>query len=330
MGTGYVSSCLDMVIATGARRVYIWQWKNINNSPKEISIDTSWMPLWKDRAGPHPPNRSYTAIYSGCIAYALHRKDDTFILLRDIGTDRLVKEWALGKRWEIAALRSSRNGRFIALHIPEVYRLVVKDHGRTDEGRHRLGVIDGESQQIELVSTIYHHSVTLPRINAVAVSEDGNYLVAVGTNSGGFIHLADVTKETVLWEKVPRGQDVPIGQWTVNFNDVCFSPDNKYIYVAGNVGLLCFDLSSGKIVSQWLIPGRCIGVAASPDGRLVAGGGGGNGLVFVYQANTGRELLKLDTGQFTIYGLAFSPDSKMLATAGVMNTNVKIFSGGKG
>jgi WD40 repeat protein len=89
--------------------------------------------------------------------------------------------------------------------------------------------------------------------------------------------------------------------------------------------LLCFDLSSGKIVSQWLIPGRCIGVAASPDGQLVAGGGGGNGLVFVYQASTGRELLKLDTGQFTIYGLAFSPDSKLLATSGVKNTNVKIW-----
>jgi WD40 repeat protein len=209
--------------------------------------------------------------------------------------------------------------------LDENYTYVSQDEHRSDGGRLRLGVIGTQPDKIQWVTTIRKKELFLPEVWHAAVSEDGKYLVAVGTNNGGFIHLADVTQKKVLWEKVPMGAEVPDGDWTVNFNDVCFSPDSKYVYVGGNCGLFCFDVATGKILSQWEVPGRCMSVAVSPDGKLVAGGGGGTGFVYVYHTKTGQLLRRLQTGQFTIYGLAFSPDSTLLATSGVMNTDVKIW-----
>jgi WD40 repeat protein len=161
--------------------------------------------------------------------------------------------------------------------------------------------------------------------NTVSACLNVNPAKFAGVSDGGFIHVVDVARQEVMWQKVPHGSEVPDGPWTVGFNDACFSPDSELIYVAGNVGLFCFDVQTGRILSQWPVAGRCIGVAASPDGRLVAGGAGGNGLVYIFDARTGSLRRTIGTGQHTIYGLTFSPDSTLLATSGVMRTGVKIW-----
>jgi WD40 repeat protein len=232
-------------------------------------------------------------------------------------------------------LRSSRNGKFLVIPLRENHDFVLNDKyespghrrkgSREDYGSYRLGIVREGSDEIQWVTTIRQKVRFLPKVSQSAVSEDGKYLAAVGTSNGGFIHLADVAQKKVLWEKVPRGEEVPLSNWTVNFSDVCFSPDSKYVYVAANVGLLCFDLPTGKILSQWRMTGLCTVVDVSPDGRLVAGSGEGSVLVYVFHAKTGKVLLKLHTGQLSVCGLTFSPDSTLLATSGVRHTNVKIW-----
>ena len=70
-------------------------------------------------------------------------------------------------------------------------------------------------------------------------------------------------------------------------------------------------------------------VAVSPDERLVVGGLPGNGDVYVCDINSttriGTPVLRIRTGQYSVNSLAFSPDSKLLATEGVLNTNIKIW-----
>jgi WD40 repeat protein len=89
--------------------------------------------------------------------------------------------------------------------------------------------------------------------------------------------------------------------------------------------LFCFDVATGRILSQWQIGGRFVGVDVSPDGRLVAGGTSISGYVYVYDAKTGKLLLRLDTDQGTHYRLTFSPDSTLLATRGTRTWKVKIW-----
>jgi len=70
-------------------------------------------------------------------------------------------------------------------------------------------------------------------------------------------------------------------------------------------------------------------VALSPDGRLLAGARVGVGKVCIYGAKTpvqvNEPILTLVTGQQSMYGVTFSPDSKFLATAGANYTGIKIW-----
>jgi WD40 repeat protein len=317
-----------MLVATGYDVVCVWDWADIDKKPQQTHIDDSWMPLWlwEPKTGIYPPNQSCTLMAPEGLAHVSHREDDTSIVVRHISHNQELNRWSLGRRWYCKELRSSRNGKFIAILVPENYRFVVKDKDRKHEGRYRLGVIDTQMGEIQWVTTIHQKEISIPTLHRVAVSEDGKYLAgAGGTRGGGLLHLADVNEKKVVWEKVPRGEEVPVGEWTVNFNDLCFSPDTKYIYVGGNVGVFCFEVSTGKILSQWPIRGQCMSVDVSPNGRLVAGGVEGSEIVYLFDARSGRLLRKVRTGQYSVYGVTFSPDSKMLATSGVKNTNVKIW-----
>ena len=311
--------------------LYLWQWPDLNAEAQKVKVDL-WFPrreysLYPRMGSPTLPlNRGSTLMASSSQAiYASHEDENTSIVLRNINKDHEVKRWSLGKEWYCELLRCTRNGKHTALFLRELYRYVVKDSTRNDEGRYRFSIIDPQSDEIPTVGLIYTKELLLPSVHGIAVSEDGKFFVAVGTNSGGWIYLADVTEKRALWQKVPHGDEVPHGIWTVNFNDVCFSPDSKRIYVAGNCGLFCFDVATGKILSQWQIGGRFMSVDVSPDGRLVAGGTSISGFVYIYETRTGKLLLKLITGQYSIYSLAFSPDSSQLATSGALKTNIKIW-----
>jgi hypothetical protein len=342
--TDNVFTYQNMLVAVGCDVLYVWDWANLGGGAERTTFDESWVQLDLLNEPIKPTNCGYSLMFPGRIVCASHREDDTRIVIRGMEGSSELRHWSLGRRWNCQQLRNTRNGKWVAVHLVEDYKFVRADkdefrgrrrpNSRNDEGRHQLGVISEEADEIRWVSTIYRHFHTLPDLSSMAVSEDGKYLAAVGasgdappvgTIGGGFIHVADVNKQARLWQKVPHGSEVPHGPWTVNFNDVCFSPDGKRVYVAGNLGLFCFDVATGRILSQWQIGGRFVGVDVSPDGSLVAGGTAISGYAYVYDAKTGKLLLRLDTDQGTLYRLTFSPDSTLLATSGTKRWNVKIW-----
>ena len=333
--TDNVFTYQNMLVAVGCDVLYVWDWANLGGGAERTTFDESWMQLDCLNEPIKPTNYGYSLMFPDRIVCASHREDDTRIAIRDMEGNSDFKHWSFGRRWDCEQLRNTRNGEWVAVHLRETDEFVSADkyefpgrrrpNSRNDEGRHRLGVISEEADEIRWVSTIHQHSISLPNLSSIAVSEDGKYLAAVGASSGGFIHVADVNKQARLWQKVPHGSEVPHGPWTVNFNDVCFSPDSKRVYVAGNVGLFCFDVATGRILSQRQIGGRFVGVDVSPDGSLVAGGTAISGYAYVYDAKTGKLLLRVDTDQGTLYRLTFSPDSTLLATSGTKRWNVKIW-----
>jgi len=337
---GRVSTSGDMLVAPGHDSLlYVWSWDNLASEPRTVGLEL-WVPeVHRGDSLPDgrlllPLNRYCTLVCGNRLIQGSYLNDTTSVLVRDTQSAAELKRWALGERWDCDGIRCSSNGKFAVVLLEENYKVVSSDKyeapgrrragSREDSGRYRLGVTDCQLERIRWVSTIYTYD-WLPSVETVHISGDGKFLAAVGTNNAGYIHVVDVEREKLLWEKVPHGEEVPHGPWTVNFNDVCFSPDSKYIYVAGNVGLFCFDVATGKILSQWQIDGRLVSVAASPDGKLVAGGEEASGFAYIYEAKTGKLILMLVTGQYSIFGLAFSPDSKLLATSGVLNTNIKIW-----
>jgi WD40 repeat protein len=77
----------------------------------------------------------------------------------------------------------------------------------------------------------------------------------------------------------------------------------------GNV--VVWDIAAGRAAQVLVAPGAC-GVAFSRDGTRLAGSAGRD--VLVWDAESGRELLRLRTGE-VVTGVAFRPDGRAVAAA---------------
>jgi WD40 repeat protein len=333
---GSIFTVQDILAAAGQDgNLYLWDWKDFSKGCKVIELDSKlyWLPRW-DRSAPLSDNKVYALLTQKWIIHPSHDNvemvlnDDLNLIVREVEGQKEVYRWTV-KGFFCKQLRSTRNGRFVAVLLDDDMDSWVEGVSRRGDQRgYRPGVIGPGPTDIQWLPTFFRRDWSLPSLYAVAASEDGNYICIVGTCNGGWIMLADVVRKKVVWEKTPKREDILYGRWTVCFNDVCFSPDGKHIYVAGNCGLFCFDTATGKIIKQWPRP-FAKSVAVSPDERLVAFGEPGYHKVYICDVNSanpvGIPILRLDTGQYSVYSLAFSPDSKFLATEGILNTNIKIW-----
>ncbi|MHC4087410.1 MAG: WD40 repeat domain-containing protein [Planctomycetota bacterium] len=334
---GTISTVRDTLMAAGKDgNLYLWDWRELSKEPKIIELDSQllWLPRWH-RDSLFAQNEVYALLTQKWIIHPSHDdvdmvlEDDLNLIVRDVEGQKEVNRWTV-KGFFCEQLRSTRNGKFVAVLLDDdmdSYVEGVSRHGIDHRG-YRLGLIGPSPTDIQWLPTFFRGEHSLPNLYAVAASEDGNYVCIVGNSSGGWIMLADVVRKKIVWEKSPKREDILYGRWTVVFNGVCFSPDGIRIYVAGNCGLFCFETATGKIIKQWPTP-RVLSVAVSPDERLVAIGEEGYHSVYICDVNSanpvGKPILELDTGQYSPYSLAFSPDSKFLATEGILNTNIKIW-----
>jgi WD40 repeat protein len=94
-----------------------------------------------------------------------------------------------------------------------------------------------------------------------------------------------------------------------------FTADGKLIVASGSDGLMRqWDVASGKELRKWSIADdELYLLALSPDGRLFAGSSGRG--VGVWSAETGKQLAQFNQSS-RISALAFSPNGRVLATAG--------------
>jgi RNA polymerase sigma factor (sigma-70 family) len=147
-------------------------------------------------------------------------------------------------------------------------------------------------------------------VDCVALSPDGR-TAAWGMHDGS-VRLWDVA------EQKERGR-FPVHSHPVSC--VIFSADGRTVASVELFGTVCvWDASTGR--QQALLRNPCRGghihvlaLAFSPDGRLMATGGGVDHTIRVWERRAGRQLAHLLDHRGPIFGLAFSPDGRLLASA---------------
>jgi WD40 repeat protein len=155
------------------------------------------------------------------------------------------------------------------------------------------------------------------RITDLAVSPDGEYL-ALSTSVG--VYLKRLNTFELIWSR-------PVESWV---NDLSFSPDGTKIAAAASDNLIkVWDVETGDTLHVLrghevlqdapLSPSATNDVEVvvfSPDGSLLASGGGVSNIV-LWDAATGEKLRTLQKYS-AAYDLTFSPDGKHLVSGSRM------------
>jgi serine/threonine protein kinase/WD40 repeat protein len=144
---------------------------------------------------------------------------------------------------------------------------------------------------------------TFAGYRCVAFSPDGQNLAA-GNFDGTLIVV-----RTDGWELQREEQNAsPI-------NAAAFLPKSAIVAAGGWDGQVKFYHPTTKIDSKVEYPGRIYAIAISPDGSTLAVGGEGK-IIQLYEVATFRKKATFKGHSFAVDALDFSPDGKLLASAG--------------
>jgi WD40 repeat protein len=134
-----------------------------------------------------------------------------------------------------------------------------------------------------------------------------------------------------VWD-VPGGKELHrLAAHKVRYlSQLAVSPDGKLLAASGgrdgNSGrdaVRLWDVGTGKELRDLPLPGYAGDLTFSPDGTLLAvavsvpkGNNTAEGAVVVWEVTTGGEVWAQTGPEWMVYGLAFSPDGRVLATGG--------------
>lgn len=169
--------------------------------------------------------------------------------------------------------------------------------------------------------------VTLPPANvtpvrALAVSPDKS---AIAASRGNQIHIYDAGSgahiRTLLDPdlKTPDGKVVKAAHLSL-VDSMAYSPDGKWLVSGAFQEVNVWDITTGQLRRK--ITGfayNVVSVAFSSDSKLFAVAGGEptvEGEVKVFEVASWNQIMDVKNGHSdTVYGVCFSPDNKMIATA---------------
>jgi WD40 repeat protein len=208
------------------------------------------------------------------------------------GWDGMLRWWDVAGRKETRRVQGQDSPILSLALVPGGKALAVGGYRTV-----RLWSMTGDKELLPLGG---HHQ----GVYRLAVAPDGK---TVASASGG------VDQAVYLWDP-STGKEVRRQRSPVSDPDLLtFAPDGKTLLV-GRGGLLVLDTATGREVFRAGAPSGSA-VAISPDGRFSCHHSDGDGVVVLRDAQTGKEVHRLQGYPRTFSSAAFSPDGRYLAGA---------------
>jgi WD40 repeat protein len=154
-------------------------------------------------------------------------------------------------------------------------------------------------------------------VRGVAFAPDSKTVFTAGwTAPPGKAHGRTGRASLRLWDPATGKLARELAMPEIEPNAVAASPDGRRVAVAGysDSPLRLWDLGRGHERGLWAAPGSVFAAAFSPDGRVLAAGGD-DPQPCLFEAETGKEVLRLGRHERWVSAVAFAPGGRVLATA---------------
>jgi WD40 repeat protein/serine/threonine protein kinase len=264
------------------------------------SVDRS-LKLWNTKTG--EPIREF--LHTGNVLGVAFSPDGKRLV--STGEDKTVHVWDATNFREVLSLRGHADSCPCVVFSPDGHRLASGSLDGTIRvwDATPLGEDEGEK------TTFAHHETEL---RCVAMSPDGEKLVSAG--HGGLLKI---------WDAATGQRIVEIPGHQVLVFAVAWHPDSQRIASAGSDGsqraVRVWDVRNGRKLFEiaaggenFAVPFQAVAFSPGPEGRHLVTGNQ-DGVVEVWDAQTGQRVRRLGTHDREIRGLVFSPSGKHLASA---------------
>lgn len=242
--------------------------------------------------GGQKPVRAIASVHEGKLVAAA--ADDGVVRLHHADTGAPVRAIAAGRGRPIRAFAASPEGLLLVGYDDGVARLITLSEGK-------------------LVRDLAGHGVA---IRSVAFSPRGDRL-ATADDAGGVKIWETATGTGVI----AFGSPPPASGKPAAIERVAFTDHGEFVTAAADGALARWAFSGSWSVIRTLGPHRfrVLALDFSPDGKLLASGGGepsASGEVMIWEVGKGLLARRFESlHSDTILGLRFSPDGTKLATA---------------
>ncbi|MCA9945869.1 MAG: hypothetical protein KC449_20440, partial [Anaerolineales bacterium] len=176
-------------------------------------------------------------------------------------------------------------------------------------------------------------------VKSAAVSDNGRYVAVGGTDN--VVKIWDLTTLQEILTMTEHGPG-KVGGIHVGVMGLDFSPDNTLLATAGADGfVMVWEVATGEKRYEWRVDPRdsfwsedeplangANNVQFSPDGQMLAAltdAKDGTSIIKIWDINSGEEQLVISDIPGRLWGLAFSPDSQHLTSAGSQPPSLTIW-----